>query len=415
MSGLKVFVSSTCFDLSMVRSQLRTFILSMGYDPILSDYDDVLYDPRIHTHTSCVDEVNNCDMLILLIGSRYGGKSTVEALNRIDFDTLKNSGVNQEKLEQLDQNQLSITQIEVVKAIENSIPVYTFIDKRVWNDHQVYEKNKEQEFIGKIVFPSIEKQETAEYIFKFINFIRLRTKGNNIFTFEKEQDIENTLRKQWSGYFQRLLHEQRNIDANRKQMDNLNDKIDDLKNAILSSIGDSKQKIIANGIVKYRKLIEFVTELADKNYFIESSDYWNVVLQHIGIEDVFDMESVIPNNPTTFKTVLLIREDKARFYKIKLDKQTIEINFSTEWELFKTMEPKDRKVIVDTICELKGEEKYLRRLSKKEHQIISKTVQLHLNIPIEDEDEDELLGWEAIYNLFIRQKDVSEEYDSTTP
>lgn len=95
VSGLKVFVSSTCFDLSMVRSQHRTFILSMGYDPILSDYDDVLYDPRIHTHTSCVDEVNNCDMLILLIGSRYGGKSTVEALNRIDFDTLKNSGVNQ--------------------------------------------------------------------------------------------------------------------------------------------------------------------------------------------------------------------------------------------------------------------------------------------------------------------------------
>ena len=223
-----------------------------------------------------------------------------------------------------------------------------------------------------------------------------------------------------------MLHEQRNIDANRKQMDNLNDKIDDLKNAILSTIGDSKQKMIANGIVKYRKLIEFVTELDDKNYYIESSDNWNMLLQHIGVEEIFDMGSVIPNYPTTFKTVLLIKKDKAIFYyKIRLDKQTIDINFSTEWESFKTIDPKDRKVIADTICELKGEGKYLRHLTKKERMIISKTVQLHLNIPIEDEDEhededededeDELMGWEAIYNLFIRQKDVSEEYDSTTP
>jgi hypothetical protein len=75
MAELRVFVSSTCYDLSLLRSQLRTFIKSMGYEPIMSDYEDVLYDPRIHTHTSCIDEVKNCDVLILIIGSRFGGKS----------------------------------------------------------------------------------------------------------------------------------------------------------------------------------------------------------------------------------------------------------------------------------------------------------------------------------------------------
>ena len=56
MAGLRVFVSSTCYDFALLRSELRNFIVSMGYDPIMSDYADVLYDPRIHTHTSCIDE-----------------------------------------------------------------------------------------------------------------------------------------------------------------------------------------------------------------------------------------------------------------------------------------------------------------------------------------------------------------------
>ena len=91
MAELRVFVSSTCYDLSLLRSQLRTFIKTMGYEPIMSDYEDVLYDPRIHTHTSCVDEVRNCDILILIIGSRFGGKASPDSLNKINFEVLKTS------------------------------------------------------------------------------------------------------------------------------------------------------------------------------------------------------------------------------------------------------------------------------------------------------------------------------------
>ena len=84
-----MFISSTCYDLSLLRSQLRLFTKNMGYNPIMSDYEDVLYDPRIHTHTSCVDEVKNCDILILIIGSRFGGKASTESLNKINFEALK--------------------------------------------------------------------------------------------------------------------------------------------------------------------------------------------------------------------------------------------------------------------------------------------------------------------------------------
>jgi hypothetical protein len=52
----------------------------------MSDYADVLYDPRSHTHDSCLKEVPGCDMVVLIIGSRFGGTAVPSALTLIDFD-----------------------------------------------------------------------------------------------------------------------------------------------------------------------------------------------------------------------------------------------------------------------------------------------------------------------------------------
>lgn len=136
MAGLKIFISSTCYDLSILRSDLRTFVSSMGYEPIMSDYADVVYDPRQHTHSSCIDEVKNCDMLIVVIGSRYGGKGIPEALEKIDMTAVG------DLMQYLKANKLqpSITQLEVLEALQNNIPIYTFIDKKVYYEHEVYEK-----------------------------------------------------------------------------------------------------------------------------------------------------------------------------------------------------------------------------------------------------------------------------------
>lgn len=46
MSKIKVFISSTCYDLGPTRNKLHSFIESMGYDPVCSDRNEVMYDPR---------------------------------------------------------------------------------------------------------------------------------------------------------------------------------------------------------------------------------------------------------------------------------------------------------------------------------------------------------------------------------
>ncbi|WP_415770293.1 DUF4062 domain-containing protein [Pseudomonas sp. LB3P38] len=150
MAGLRVFVSSTCYDLSVIRSQLRVFIKALGHEPLMSDYSDLLYDPRLHTHSSCVDEVAAADVVVLIVGSRFGGKVFPEALARLDFDLLKAESKSVELLKS--QESLSVTQLEILKAVESGIPVFTFVDNSVWHDHALYEKNKGGKIINDIQF-----------------------------------------------------------------------------------------------------------------------------------------------------------------------------------------------------------------------------------------------------------------------
>lgn len=350
MAETRVFISSTCYDLSLLRSQLRIFIKNMGYEPIMSDYEDILYDPRIHTHTSCVDEVQNCDILVLIIGSRFGGKANPEALSRINFDVLNNETLSVDVLKE--KECLSVTQLEVLKAIENAIPVYTFIDKRVWHDHALYEKNKASGIADQIVFPSIEKQETAKYIFNFINFVRLRTRGNNIFTFEKGQDIEDTLKKQWSGYFQRLLQEQRFTDNNQKKMDILGEQFEDLKTAILSSIENVDQRETARGIVRYRRLSEILFGLRfSPQHLISANISFKDLLSQHGIVDIIDSRDVcISHERPMMPRSLLIKED-GTFFESRVPKEMF-LDFEMEWDSFKQLQPKVKEIVLDTLSEM---------------------------------------------------------------
>lgn len=351
MAGLKVFISSTCYDLSLLRSELRSFVLSLGYDPIMSDYADVVYDPRIHTHTSCIDEVANCDMLVVIIGSRLGGKGVPEALEKIDFAALEKISKDSAFLSK--DTPVSITQLEVLKALSAGIPVYTFIEKKVYYEHEIYEKNKgNSDVIENIVFPTIEKPETAKYIFEFINYIRLKSIGNSIFQFERIQDIEDTLKKQWSGYFQRLLCEQRYRDVEQKRIDRLNEHFEDLKTAILSSIENVDQREIARGIVKYRRLFDFLYVLKiPKTYLCSSGDSFQDLLKHQRITNIIDSRELgVLEDRAMFPRTFLLRDDET-FYEARISGDSFS-GFEEEWDSFKSLKARTKEIILDALYEM---------------------------------------------------------------
>lgn len=356
MAEVKVFISSTCYDLSIIRSELRNFIKSMGHIPVMSDYADVLYDPRTHTHTSCVSEVANCDMLIVIIGSRFGGISVPEAIDAVntnDFeDTISNTS----------ENKISITQLEVLKAIECNIPIYAFIDNKVYYQHELYEKNKDNNaIIDNIVFPSIEKPELAKYIFNFIDYIRHRAKGNSYFPFEKLQDIEDVLKKQWSSYFQRLLLEQRTVEKEQKQIDVLNEQFENLKAAIIASIGKVDSSEIASGIVQYRRLAEFLFGLnCEPEYLYKTDDNFKQILDKQGIVKISNFFDIIPANDyrgVPYRTLLLA--ENGTFFDCRYSINFID-DLEKEWDKFKTLPEKTKKIIITSLRGLYRPGMYLR-------------------------------------------------------
>lgn len=345
MAGIKVFVSSTCYDLSMLRSELRDFIVSMGYEPIMSDYMDVLFDPRIHTHTSCIDEVTNCDMLVVIIGSRFGGEGVPEAIEKIDISAIEQ--LSSGKLPS--DKHLSITQLEVLKAIQDGIPVYTFIERNVYANHSVYEKNKNNPIVKSIKYPAIEKEESAEYIFSFIDFIRHQSKGNSIFSFDKIQEIENVLKKQWASYFQKLLSEQKRRSLEDKRMDLLSNQFEDLKEAILSSIDNDNRKEIARGVVRYRRLAEFLISLKfEISTLVQFEGSFQELLSSIGIEKMVDAKTLdLSRQSRVFGRTILIKNDRS-FFECRTPIEFFK-DISIEWDSFKALSEKSKKIILETL------------------------------------------------------------------
>ena len=130
MATPKIFVSSTCYDLKEIRDNLYEFIDSLGYTPVFSDKNDVFYHPDLHTHDACIKEIENCQIFILIVGGRFGGK--------YKFDTSK-----------------SIVNAEYTAAKELNLPIFTFVKDDVYANHLVYEKNKDSEHAGKINYPAI--------------------------------------------------------------------------------------------------------------------------------------------------------------------------------------------------------------------------------------------------------------------
>jgi len=346
MAKLRVFMSSTCYDFGILRSELRPLCSNMGYEPVMSDFSDILYDPRTHTHDSCLKDVPSCDMVVLVIGSRFGGQAVPSAIELFDFSILEKLSTKSDIFEYKDK--LSITQLEVLKAVEQSIPVYVFVDEKVMHDHSVYEKNKDKkEIIDAIDFPSIFKRETAKYIFEFINFLGHRVKNNGITTFSRLEDIKLHLVSQWSLLFQRLLSENRLKFIESRRYHDFSERLDDLKAVILASLSTSNLRETARGAIQYRHLVTFMMSFKISNYreLLLSEKTWDEILQGANIVEV---------RTSTEKNQLrgslyLILEDST-FYLCGFPKGHWD-RLQREWGNFVHLQRETRQAIVEALSE----------------------------------------------------------------
>jgi hypothetical protein len=214
MARPRIFVSSTYYDLRHIRSSLELFIESLGYDSILSEKGDIAYLHDTPLDESCYREAASSDMLILIIGGRYGSeKSGGENKNRDDFFSRYES----------------ITKKEYESASNRDIPIYTLIDENVYSEYQTFNRNREL----KINYAHVD----SINIFLFIDQIVGMKRNNPIKTFGRFSDIESWLKEQWAGLFRELLNKK----SQQKNLKEITAQISDLR-----EINETLRKYIEN-------------------------------------------------------------------------------------------------------------------------------------------------------------------------
>jgi len=314
-------------------------------------------------------------MLVLLIGSRFGGKIMPDALSNVDIDNLIKTSFDVSVLD--DVEKLSVTQLETLKAIDSSIPVFVFVDEKVMHDHFVYQKNKD--LVSKITFPSIDKPESAKYIFEFINFLQHRNIGNNVISFGKVEDIEIHLRKQWASLFQRLLREQRENQHEERKIFTISEQIEDLKTAVISTIGNAQNREVARGVIKFRRLSDFLSGLNLPDFSIVTKTKCNFG-SLLEIVDIVSIKEI----PGIRKTAL-IKSDNT-FYELRTGQEFLN-RITIEWQSFTSLPQESRQIILDAVSDAgkmgpemvkyrneNFDEYFAEYLSKDENEKSSKTL-----------------------------------------
>ena len=180
MAKPRVFVSSTFYDLKQVREDLDSFISGLGYEAVLFESGDVAYGkdrpPEGYVHR----EIEMCDILICVVGGRYGTESQ-------------------------EQPGSSITQLELRTAIDNQVQVFIFVDQAVHSEYSTYSINKNTAGIRYRFVDDPRVYEFIESVYKLPN-------NNPVAPFQTASDIVEFLRTQWAGLFQRFLREQKRLE-----------------------------------------------------------------------------------------------------------------------------------------------------------------------------------------------------------
>lgn len=163
----------------------------------MHDKGNVTYAQTETLEDSCYNEISSCDILICIIGNKYGTQA---------------SG-----------GDYSITMNELRRAISQRKKVYIYIVNEVFTENATYQKNKDNSFNPAHV-DNIKVHE-------FIAELKETVKNHPILPFHNISDIIDNLRQQFAGLFQRLLSQEASI-TESKTFNDLQATADTIKSLI---------------------------------------------------------------------------------------------------------------------------------------------------------------------------------------
>lgn len=162
---MKIFLSSTCYDLADARSVLERFFASRGHVMLLSDRPSFPVAPNLHRHDMCVSAVGDAELFLLIVDRRRGAPYHSD-------------------------QSISVTQAEFRAAKANNIPTLAYVRRAVFDERATWKKN-----------PGLTPAHAEEVgVFEFISEIQSHPSGIWICAFDSVTNILDSLEAMtWQG------------------------------------------------------------------------------------------------------------------------------------------------------------------------------------------------------------------------
>lgn len=177
MAVPRIFISSTFYDLRQLREDIDFFIRDLGYEPIRHETGSIPYGNDLPLDQYAYNEVGLADVVICVIGGRFGSDSS-------------------------ESTAASITQHELEYAIKKGIQVFIFIESKVATEFETYKENQGNHSIRY-------RHADNPKVYSFIEKLHALPNNNPISTFDTSRDIIDYLKAQFAGLFQRYLTDRR--------------------------------------------------------------------------------------------------------------------------------------------------------------------------------------------------------------
>lgn len=190
---MKIFISSTAYDLYDFREKIKQIIEQLGHECIAFESPTFPVRPDLHSHDQCIEAVKDADIVICIIDKRYGGRYHGNDNNQFSDIELEvsgktKSGKTKKYKRTIKKQDLSITWCELITAQKEGKLIFTFARKKVLDEKEVRRRNQ---FLTSFKPAYAEREE----IFDLIDWITKNKKNNWITPFNSIVDFEQYFSK----------------------------------------------------------------------------------------------------------------------------------------------------------------------------------------------------------------------------
>lgn len=182
---MRIFVSSTAYDLLDIRAEVEAHLRSLGFSPVMSDSRQSEFDVKHPTNSieTCLINLRDCEVVIVILDKRYG-------------PSLKSSGIAE----------VSATHLEYREAVKENLPVCFYVRDRLEADYRHWRQEKDESKRKAMTFPWVKKGD--EQLFEFLNerqMLEANAKRSNWFmTFRDSIQLKEMISRDLSARAGRL-------------------------------------------------------------------------------------------------------------------------------------------------------------------------------------------------------------------